>query len=110
MRPPGLRRRLQIRRSALASRHSCALRTCRVSACRALARRPNTEPATGHDSPTSILCLQCPSRVRLFRRTHPLTWKTGAGDAQILRRMGLQDHRDELKAAGQRVESIKVSL
>jgi hypothetical protein len=74
------------------------------------APEPNTEPATGHDSPTSILCLQCPSRVSFSARTTRLAWTTSARGDQILRRMGLSDHQEALKAAEQRVESLKVSL
>jgi hypothetical protein len=52
-------------RQAAPSRFSCAGRRRRESATGA-SRGTNTEPATGHDSPTSILCLQCLSRVPLF--------------------------------------------
>jgi hypothetical protein len=38
------------------------------------------------------------------------TWKSALHGAQILRPMGLNDHRNALKAAEQRIESIKVSL
>ncbi|HEX5054322.1 MAG TPA: hypothetical protein VFZ65_21265 [Planctomycetota bacterium] len=70
-----------------------------------------SEPATGHDSPTSILCLQRLSRVSFFPR--PIAqqrWTGAANGVQIDRLMGLNDHRQELKEAEHRVESIKVSL
>jgi hypothetical protein len=73
-------------------------------------REPNTEPATGHDSPTSILCLQCPSRVPLFRSLTGRAWKSPAPIAQILAPMGLNDHKAALQAADERVASLKVSL
>jgi hypothetical protein len=37
-------------------------------------------------------------------------WKSAGSDAQIDDPMGFSDHRDALKAAELRVESIKVSL
>jgi hypothetical protein len=81
--------------------------------------RPNTEPAAGLDSPTSILCLQCLPRVLLTPDDDagPTAGTPPRATLEIRRSsrftaspMGLNDHRDALKAAGQRVESIKVSL
>jgi len=73
-----------------------------------------TEPATGHDSPTSILCLQCSSRVSFFAAAARIAGHApGKVPRSMLRSplaMGLSDHRDALKAAELRVESIKVSL
>jgi len=37
-------------------------------------------------------------------------WKTASLDAQIVAPMGLNEHREALKQAELRVESIKVSL
>jgi hypothetical protein len=71
-------------------------------------RHPNTELATGHDSPTSILCLQCPSRVLLFLPSP--AWTSARRDAQIRGPMGLNDHRELLQQAEHRVEQVKVSL
>jgi len=68
------------------------------------------EAATGHDSPTSILCLQCPSRLLLFPRAITRSWKPPGAGATMLRPMGLQEHQDVLKAAEERLQSLKVSL
>jgi hypothetical protein len=68
------------------------------------------EAATGHDSPTSILCLQCPSRLLLFPRCTSTRWKPRWRRANMLRPMGLQEHQEVLKAAEERLQSLKVSL
>jgi hypothetical protein len=77
-------------------------------------REPHSEPATGLDSPTSILCLQCPSRVPFSavrgRAKIGGAWKTTSCAAHIRGLMGLSDHEQALRAAEQRVESLKVSL
>jgi hypothetical protein len=80
----------------------------------------HTEPATGHDSPTSILCLQCPSRVSFQRlpcraccagRTGPSSpWKVARATAQITASMGFNEHLEALRQAELRVDQVKVSL
>jgi hypothetical protein len=73
----------------------------------------NTVAATGLDSPTSILCLQRPSR-RFHVRSAPaasrraLVRARGAG--YVAGAMGLQDFRQTLSQAEQRVRQLKVSL
>jgi hypothetical protein len=47
--------------------------------------------------------------ILLSRARRATAWKSAPGDAQIAA-MGLNEHRDALTAAEQRVESIKVSL
>jgi hypothetical protein len=80
-------------------------------------------PATGHDSPTSILCLQCPSRVLSLRAAtrRRCRWRTiaappvraldsGRRRGFTSQPMGLNDHRQVLKQAELRVDQIKESL
>lgn len=69
------------------------------------------EFAAGHDSPTSILCLQCPPRILFFL---PLcAGHSGNPWGKALKcfaPMGLQEHKEVLKAADERLQSLKVSL
>ena len=69
-----------------------------------------SEPATGHDSPTSILCLQCPSRVLFFRTQASRAGLLWASVPTCSPLMGLQEHEEVLKAAEERLQSLKVSL
>jgi len=74
-------------------------------------------PATGLDSPTSILCLQRPSQV-LFAPRQPrtpgssATWllDTGPRTGKIVPSMGLSDHRQSIRQAELRVDQLKASL
>ncbi|MGC6486569.1 MAG: hypothetical protein ACON4Z_02915, partial [Planctomycetota bacterium] len=68
------------------------------------------EAATGLDSPTSILCLLRPSRLLLFLRSASRRWKQRRAPSNMLGPMGLQEHQDVLKAAEERLQSLKVSL
>lgn len=95
-------------------RGSCAAAGCRESACLGNQTRPNSKPAAGHDSPTSILCLQCLSRVSFTslgrRRPRGSRLEIRSARGSIVCHMGLNDYREILDQAENRVASIRVSL
>ena len=106
-------------RSSTASRCGAVAQVMQAAAENGLSatREDRTpEPAAGHDSPTSILCLQCLPRVLFFpaaRRVPAKTsrgWKPARQRAFMFPPMGLQEHKDVLKAAEERLQSLKVSL
>jgi hypothetical protein len=73
----------------------------------------NTIAATGLDSPTSILCLQRPSRrfSCTDRATSPRrTLVANARASYVPLAMGLDDFSQKLRQAEQRVRQLKVSL